>query len=74
MAALCSTVLKPRSQLFLRFVSFSHGDQVMGQGEGTWCDAAPRFLTLILLGIGGRGSVGTLGATVASWRGFRGGF
>lgn len=57
---LCPMVLKPRSQIFFYFVTFSLGDHVMGQGEGTWGDAAPRFRTLILLGIGGRGWVGTL--------------
>lgn len=43
----------------------------MGQGEGTWGDAAPRFRTLILLGIGGRGWVGTLSSFT---EGFRFGF
>lgn len=71
---LCPVVLKPRSQIFFYFVIFSPGDHVMGQGEVTWGDATPRFLMLILLGIGGRGWVGALGARVASWRGFRGGF
>lgn len=53
-------VLKPRSQIFFYFVTFSPGDHVMGQGERTLGDAAPRFLTLILRGIRGRGWVGAL--------------